>query len=87
MSVSVRVDPSLRLSTNEENKLGSYIVYLSIVYNIPFNVDYFTVSYNANVPSVLIVYLCVCFMFKWHMSLATDPEMSVKFYLLTVNID
>ena len=31
-----------------------------------------------------LFYTCVCvFMFMWHMGLATDSKMSIKFYLLT----
>ena len=39
-------------NTNEENQLGSYIVFFSIICNIPFNVDHFTFALNANVSPV-----------------------------------
>ena len=81
---SVCVDRSLLCSANEEQHLGSYIVYSRIAYNLPFNVNYFISAFNANVNPVFILYLCVCFMFMWHMGLATDSKMSIKFYLLTV---
>ena len=43
-----------------------------------------TVFKNECVYPVFILYLCVCFfMFMWHMGLATDSKMSIKFYLLT----
>ena len=38
------------------------------------------------IPYLFYTFVCVCVcvsMFMWHMGLATDSKMSIKFYLLT----
>ena len=52
-------------NTNEENQLGSYIVFFSIICNIAFNVDHFTFALNANVSPVYICVFIICLCDAW----------------------
>ena len=84
VSTSVRMGRSLPCSTKEEHQVGSYVLYFSTAYNLPFHINYFIFVFNANVYPVSILYfVCVIFNFMGHMGLDTDSKMSIKFYLFS----